>query len=126
MQKITSVAELKNAILILETEQIEKGKALKEQVHIVYEGLRPVNLIKNALKELVSSSFQVENISGTAAGIFSGYLMKKLFVGKSDSPFRKLLGLAFQYGITNLMAQNSAAIKSAGLAIFRYFFSRKN
>jgi hypothetical protein len=125
MQKITSVAELKNAIQILENEQRVKGNALKEQVLLTYESLKPVNLIKNTIKELISSTLQVENISGAAAGMLSGYLMKKLFVGKSTSPFKKLLGLVFQYGITNLMAQNSAVIKSAGLALFQYFRGKK-
>jgi hypothetical protein len=125
MQTISSVQELRNAIQLLESEQNIKGELLKKQVMITYESLRPVNLIKNTLKGLFSSSFEGENISGIAAGITGGYLLKKLFVGRSGNPFKKLLGSIIQFGITNLLAQNSQLIKTFATGVFRLFSERK-
>jgi len=125
MQTISSVQGLRNAIQLLKAEQKIKGELLKAQVMITYESLKPVNLIRNTLKDLFSSSFQGENISGIAAGITGGYLLKKLFVGRSANPFKKLLGSIIQVGLTSLIAQNSRLIKSFATGIFR-LFSEKN
>jgi hypothetical protein len=125
MQKISSVEGLRNAIQLLEAEQNIKGELLKKQVMITYESLRPVSLIKNTLKDLFSSSFEGENISGIAAGITGGYLLKKLFVGRSGNPFKKLLGSIIQLGLTNVIAQNSQLIRSFGEGVFRLFSEKK-
>ena len=65
MQNITSVAGLKNAIQELEIEQNVKGQLLKEQIYLIYESLKPVNLLRNTLKETFSSDYLTENFSGT-------------------------------------------------------------
>jgi hypothetical protein len=58
-------------------------------------------------------------------GLASGFLSKKIFVGASGSLFRKLIGSILQFGITNVVAQNSSIIKSIGQAIFQYFIRKK-
>jgi hypothetical protein len=125
MQKISSVEGLRNAIQLLEAEQNIKGELLKKQVMITYESLRPVNLLKNTLKDLFSTSFRDENISGIAAGITGGYLLKKLFVGRSGNPFKRLLGSIIQFGLTNIIAQNSQVIRSFAEGVFRMFSEKK-
>jgi hypothetical protein len=125
MQNITSVDELKNAIQLLEVEQGIKGERLKEQFYITYESLRPVNLLRNALKDIFSSPHLAENISGTAMGAASGFLIKKLFIGKSGNPFRNLLGSLVQLGISNIVTQNADFIKSAGQSVFQRLFRKK-
>ena len=121
MQRITSVAELKNAIVTLESERDIKGSLLKEQVLIAYDRLRPVNLIKDAMKELFSTSIIDDDIIGKAASMAGGYLIKKLFVGKSKNSIRKLLGSILQFGISNLIVRNSDTIKSIGLTFIKFF-----
>jgi hypothetical protein len=125
MQNITSVAGLKNAIQLLEVEQGLQGQQLKEQFYITYESLRPINLLRNILKEIFSSPDLVENLSGTALGAASGFLIKKLFIGKSGNPFRKLLGSIVQFGMSNIVAQNADFIKSAGQYVFQHLFRKK-
>ena len=125
MQKISSREGLRNAIQLLEIEQNSKGDLLKKQVMLTYESLRHVNLIKNTLKDLFSSSFQGENISGIAAGLTGGYLLKKLFIGRSGNPLKKILGSIIQFGITNIIAQNSQLIRSIADGVFRLFSEKK-
>jgi hypothetical protein len=125
MQNITSVVGLKNAIQSLENERNIKGELLKKQVMITYESLRPVNLIKNTLKDLFSSSFEGEDISGIAAGLTGGFLFKKLFVGRSGSAFKKLLGSILQFGITNIIARNSNMIKTFVPVFIKLFSGKK-
>ena len=125
MQNITSAAELKDAIQLLEAEQSIKGQLLREQLFLTYEGLKPVNLLKNALKEISSTPYLIDNISGTAMGLLGGFLSKKIFVGVSGNLIRKLFGSVLQFGVTNLVAQNSEIIKSVGQALIRHFFQKK-
>jgi hypothetical protein len=125
MQNITSAAELKDAIQLLEAEQSIKGQLLREQLFLTYEGLKPVNLLKNALKEISSTPYLIDNISGTAMGLLGGFLSKKIFVGSSGNLIRKLIGSVLQIGVTNLVAQNSETIKSVGQALIQHFFQKK-
>ena len=125
MQNITSIAELKDAIQVLEVEQGIKEKILKEQLYLTYESLKPINILKKTLKEISSSPYMIDNISGTAMGLASGFLSKKIFIGASGSLFRKLIGSILQFGITKVVAQNSNVIKSIGQAVFQYFLRKK-
>jgi hypothetical protein len=79
MQNIKSTAELKNAIQLLEAEQAEKGKILKEQVHSATERLKPANLISGILDDVNKSPYLVDNILGTALGLVSGFYSQKLY-----------------------------------------------
>ena len=125
MQNITSKAGLKDAIQLLEAEQVIKGQLLKDQFYLTYESLKPVNLLMHTLKEISSSPYLIDNISGTAMGLAGGFLSKKIFVGTSGNLIRKLIGSILQFGVTNIVAQNSEIIKSIGQAIFQHFFHKK-
>ena len=124
MQDITSIAELKNAIQLLKAEQATKEQLLKEQFCITYESLKPVNILKNTLNKVASSPYLIDNILGTAIGLTSGYLTKKLVVNTSGNIFRKLVGSVLQFGVTNLVAKNTETIKSFGKYIFKLFISK--
>ncbi len=125
MQNITSKPGLKDAIQLLEAEQAIKGQLLKDQFYLTYESLKPVNLLMHTLKEISSSPYLIDNISGTAMGLAGGFLSKKIFVGTSGNLIRKLIGSILQFGVTNIVAQNSEIIKSIGQAIFQHFFHKK-
>ena len=125
MQEINSVMELKYAIRILEAKQAEKAALLKEQFFITYESLKPVNLIKNSLKEIFTSPNLIDNFLGTSVGLASGFLSKKLVVGASSNIFRKLLGSLLDYGVTNVVAQHPEGIISLGQLIFHRIFDKK-
>jgi hypothetical protein len=125
MQIITSTSDLKNAIQLLEVEQADKGQLLKEQFYLTFESLKPVNLIKNALKDISSSPYLVDNIVGTAMGLATGYLSKGIFIGTSGNKIKRLIGTIMQFGITNVIAQNSDSIRSFSRSLFRHVFRKK-
>jgi len=125
MNNITSVTELKNAIKLLEAEQSIKGQLLKEQFYLTYESFKPVKLLGNTLKEMVSSPYMVENIIDTTISIATGYLSKRIIVGASSNIIRRLLGSVLQYGVTNLLHKNADTIKSVGKIAFQQIFGKK-
>ena len=125
MQNMTSTAELKNAIQLLEVEQAIQGQQLKEQFSLACKSLKPVNLLKSTLNDVVSSPYLIDNILSTVLGLATGYLSKKIFIGASGNKFRKLFGSVLQLGVTNVVAQHPDAIKSFGQFIFQHFLRKK-
>ena len=95
MENITSISELKNAIQLLEVEQNLKLQLLKEQFHITYQSLRPVNLLLNTFKEVATSPNLIDNLLGTVVGLASGYLSKKNSSGCFRQYSAKAFGICF-------------------------------
>lgn len=125
MQNITSVAGLKNRIQLLELEQAIKGQLLNEQFSLICEALKPVNILKSTLKDIISSPNLGANILDTAIGLATGYLSKKVFIGASGNVFRKLLGSVLQFGVTNVVSKHPDGIKSIGQSIIQHFLRKK-
>jgi hypothetical protein len=124
MENITSIAGLKNAIQLLEVEQAEKLEQLKEQSLLTVEILRPANLLKSALKDIVSSPHLLDNMLDTGVGLATGFLTKKIFIGSSVNILRKLFGSLLQLGVTTVATQNSDFITSFGRFVFQRIFIR--
>lgn len=124
MKPITTAEELRNAIRILEIDQTLKEQLLKEQFYLTYESLKPVNLIKSALNEVTTSPYLTDNILGATVGLISGYISKKIAVGRSGSTIRKILGSLLQFGVTNIVAQHTDKLKSVVESIFQNFLHK--
>ena len=125
MENITSSAELKIAIQILETEQEIGAQLIKKQIILVHDSIKPINLLKNTVNDFVTSPYLIDNILGGAVGLASGYLSKKIVVGASGNLFRKLLGIVMQFGVTNAVSQHPEGIKSIGQYIFKHILTKK-
>jgi hypothetical protein len=125
MENITTTEELKKAIELLEFEQLYKGQIVKEQLLIVHEGLKPLNLIKSTISEATSSPYLIDNILGAAVGLASGYVSRKIVIGRSANVLRKLIGSALQFGVTNVVAHHADSIKTFGQNIYQYFSRKK-
>lgn len=125
MQNITSTSELNNAIQLLEIEHTKNEQQLKNKIHFLREHFKPANILKNSLKNTISSPDLINDIISPAIVLATGYLTKKIVVGSSDNKGRKILGSALQYGITSFVAQHPDAIKSMGRFIVQHIFSTK-
>lgn len=126
MKQITTLLELREEIALLETTQVINRIALKEQFKTTYDSLRPINLIKSTFKELTSApDFKSDFLSSTI-GIGAGYLSRKIIVGASHNPIKKLLGTLLQVGITSIVAKNGEGIKSGVLNLIGSFLQKKN
>jgi hypothetical protein len=121
MQNITNAADLKMAIQSLKVEQEISEELLKAQFRLTYENLKPINIIRNAIKDLTSEPALMDNIVGTTIGLASGYITKKIVVGNSGNIIRKILGSLLEFGVTNVVAKHPEAIKSISQFIFNLF-----
>jgi hypothetical protein len=124
MEKITIHEGLRERILALERKRFEEGKLMREQIHLAYESVKPINLIKNTFKEVAASQDLRENLLNTSVGLAAGYASKTLFEDASRSPFKKLLGTVLLFGVTNVVAKHPKIIQSVG-AIVWHLINRK-
>lgn len=120
MEKITSTNNLRNAILLLEAERADSGALLKEKFNQTYESFKPVNLLRSAVKDMVSTPQLTDNVLGATVGLAAGYLTKKVIGGKDDGT-RQLVGSILGNSVTNMVAQHPESIKSFGKFVFSLF-----
>lgn len=113
MEKISSIAELREAIQIMEAEQAWHLSRIKEKFDLTMESFKPINLVGNAAKDFVSTPNLGYKILSVAVGLFTGYLSNKLInIGASKSKFRKILGNVVRVGVASAVARGPKAIKS--------------
>lgn len=111
MEKQNAVATLKESIRILEIRQAEEGQQLNAQLRLTYESLKPINLIKNSIKDL-AESFEIKNsLFETIFTIVSGYFAQRMIVSSKSNVFKKLLGLLMQFGVSNIVLKNMETIR---------------
>ena len=125
MSKISSSAALKEGIQQLEFEQQVIGQQLKEQFDTITEELKPVNLIASVMKDVASSPFIIDNVVGTALGVGTGYISRKLIAGTSGNPVRRLVGSAMQLAVTTIATKKMVPISLIGRFIFKKIFGKK-
>lgn len=106
MKKTNETDTLNETISLLEYRQAYELRILKEQFEVTYDSLKPLNLIKSAFSEMTTSSELKGNLINNVIGISTGYLTKKVLVGSTHNPFKKILGTVLQFAITNLVTKH--------------------
>lgn len=125
MEKINSVSELREAILLLEIKQANELRLLKEEFKTSYEKIKPVNFIKNSISEMVASPDLKENIINGALGLAAGFLSKKAAVGSTHNPLKQLLGLIIEVGVAAAVTKNADGIKSVVMNLISSLSNKK-
>ncbi|MBK8702037.1 MAG: hypothetical protein IPN29_21690 [Saprospiraceae bacterium] len=71
-------------------------------------------------KEVKENFRLTEDISVILAAIIMGFLAKKLYVGSSRNPLKKLMGELVLVGVTNYIAEHPEEVKKAGKAVINF------
>ncbi len=80
-------------IQTLEMQQTMELSELKQQIHLSFESLSPLNFIKSTLHDITSSPDIKADLWQGVVGLTSGYLTTKVGVlGLAQKPVRSLLG----------------------------------
>ena len=125
MEHQHTVESLKEKIAELERRQTEEGELFKEQLDITIKNIRPANILKNIVKEFYSSENLMDEIINTAISVTSGFVTKKIVVGKSKNQVLKLVGLAIQFGMTTLISKKFHVLKDKLNQIISHFLDEK-
>ena len=77
MLQVNPNEALKNKISLLEIKSKQEFKELKQQFHITYESLKPVNLIKDTFKELTQTA-DLKNFIAWVIFLISGIFSQRI------------------------------------------------
>ena len=125
MKKLNKTDALNELIVLTEQQYHTDLRLLREQFHVAYESVKPINLIKNLVHEVTETPEIKNDVIGNIMGIATGFISKKLMVDEKSSTFKKVLGTILQFGVTNIVSKHSIDIKAIGTAIFNNFLKRK-
>jgi hypothetical protein len=117
--KITNTIQLKEAIALLEADQAMKKDLVAQEYHVLYESLKPANLIRNSFKKIADSPSLARNIIGTSLGVGAGLLSKKILIGKSTNIFKKLFGAILELTVARTVARNAGGIAQQGAGLIK-------
>ena len=124
MKSIRSSKDLEKKIASLESKRMDSEIRLEERWEEVKESLKPVNIVKRSLKEMISGTKTNSNLFGSIAALTAGLLARRLIMGRSPNGFRKWLGSMLQVGISSVVAKKPAAEKSRSF-LTRLFSKKK-
>jgi hypothetical protein len=114
MHKNSPSASIKESIAELEVQQAEEKRLLKEELSYVFEHLKPSNVIRDTVMDLITTMHVKKNILNTALGAGAGYLASAVF-GPKPTLLNKL-GARFLKQVVNLVViQNSGAVTDLAL-----------
>lgn len=92
MQKISTAAELKDAIRLLEDKKKVEQELLKEELTVVKEKLKPSNVVRNTFNQVFTGPNLIRTLMIASVGLTAGYITKKYFQGLTGRILRRLLG----------------------------------
>lgn len=118
MKNKSETDALNEAIIKLHHKRVYELQLLKEQFQITYESLKPINLIKKTFHEVTTSPEIKNNILDNVIGLGTGILSKKLLIGNSRNPIKKLIGTILEFTIAGVVSKHADGIKSTGENIF--------
>lgn len=125
MKNLNASEQLKERIRFLEIRQSEQIQGLKEELNASFESLKPTNFVKNIFHELFSPPDGKNDIVNSIVGMISGFVTRKVLVGHSKNPLKKLAASVAQIALSNGLAKNADNIIDKGVNIFKKIFPFK-
>lgn len=109
----------------MELQQARELALLKQEYEKTSDGLKPINMIRNSLKDAIAAPGLKTDVINAAVGLTTGILAKKLMIGKTSNPFKTFLGVIVEMAVAGTVANNTDELKAAGSAIFKKLFPKK-
>lgn len=111
MKKVNETETLKEAIHLLKLKQSNELMILKDQYHYTIESLKPLTLIKNLFTDMTTSPNLKGNLIQNVIGLTAGYITKKVLVGSTHNPIKRIFGTLLQFVVTNIATKHSERSK---------------
>jgi hypothetical protein len=115
---------LNELILAEEFKHANDLEQLKDQFHLAYESIKPINLVKNLFHQATASPEIKSDLVSNAIGLGTGFLTKTLLLGFSHNPIKKVVGTVFEFAVANLVSKHSDKIKRIGGNLYNHFLKK--
>lgn len=108
MKKPTQNELLDQKIALLTLQHRQELAEIKEQFNLVKESISPSNIIQEGLQGVYETVTNKNNMLPTVLSLVGGYISKKVIVGSSSNPIKKVLGTVLQFVVTNYLTKVSS------------------
>lgn len=108
MKKPTQNELLDQKIALLTLQHRRELAEVKEQFTLVKESISPANIIQEGLQgiyQTVTDKNKLLPILPTFLSLVGGYVSKKVIIGNSNNPIKKVLGTVLQFVVTNYLTK---------------------
>jgi len=119
---ITTITELRNEIRLLEDKKASQLELIKEDFGILVESMKPSNIIKSSVNNIISSPNALRNILIAFGGIAAAYITRKN-LSSTNNPFKKILVTVIQAGVASLLTVKGYDIKQKLYSFLKGIFS---
>ena len=116
--------ELTKRIAELEARASHQKIELQETFGEVTESLKPMNLMKSGFRSVFTSEHKGD-ILNAVIGLGSGFISRKLLLGKSTGFVGKTVGKAIQWGMAGIVSKNADKIKEKAGQIIDKILKKK-
>jgi hypothetical protein len=120
MSHLNSRAELGEKIRLLEERQAEDLLALRAQLDLSLERLRPSNIISASVRDLVLSSDHADKLIGSVVNIGSRFLADRYFGRKSGSSVSRVLVSVGGLLLTEAVSRHSVELRRGGRIVLNF------
>lgn len=107
MKTTNQKTELEAKIAFLKGKQAADFVDLKQQYYATINSFKPLNLIKSATQEFISSPDLKSNLINGAIGFGTTYLTKNILNENSANPIKRVLGKVLKFALKNFIGKKS-------------------
>jgi len=122
-RKLENAEDLSRAIAELELIAAAQRRDIRESFAIVSENLKPSNLVKSGVRSVLSGNHN-EELMNILIGIGTGFLSRKLIIGRPHGFVGKTVGKAIQWGMAGLVSKNADVIKEKAGEVIDWIFRK--
>lgn len=122
-KKPENADELSRAIAELELIAAAQKEQIDKSFVIVSENLKPANLAKSAVRSVLSGTHNDELVN-ILIGIGTGFISRKLILGKPHGFVGKTVAKALQWGMAGLVSKNAEGIKDKAGKVIDWVFKK--
>jgi len=121
---ITNAIDLRKSILQLEAKQKQELQLIKIDLEELMENLKPVNLVKQTLEDVIASKEIQADVIDLSLGTISGMLIKKMIVGKSNNTILNFTGKVVENFVSQKIIKERNTIHFLGSKFMSMFASK--
>ena len=122
-KKPENAEDLSRAIAELELKAATQKKEIENTFAVVSENLKPANLVKSGVRSVFSGNHNAELLN-ILMGLGTGFLSRKLILGKPRGFVGKTVGKALQWGMAGVVSKNADSIKEKAGKVIDWIFRR--
>jgi hypothetical protein len=126
MGNISTAEQLVEEIRLIELRQLDAEHLFKDDLIIIQDYFKPINLVKNACHDLITTPDLKQKVFSYMLSLLAGYASKKLIFGNKKNLVKDVLGSVLQIGVTKMVSTKTEGIMAVVSSLIKNFKLMRN